>query len=257
MKNVTVLIPTLGTREPELKRLFESLTLQTYGKFEVMVVSQDNRNTVENICDLYKDKLQIRHLFCDKKGLSVARNYGIEHIKNSIVVLSDDDCWYPENGVERIAQGFEEYNCDILLTQIFDLDNKKLYKEYSDVSKKLKTFDLMSRSSIEIAFDLDAINNRFDENLGLGGKYVCGEEVDFLLNNRNKDIQYVPVVTVYHPKKFSSSSNQVVAKGYLYGKHFNIIVGILICIRDLVKKKENNFSNFFKGYVLGNKDKNI
>lgn len=38
------------------------------------------------------------------------------------------------------------------------------------------------------------------------------------------------------------------AKGAIYAKNFNVIVAFLICLRDLIKKKENNFRYFWKGY---------
>ena len=42
----------------------------------------------------------------------------------------------------------------------------------------------MSKSSIEVAFKKDLVmNKKFDERLGLGSEFVCGEEVDFLLSN--------------------------------------------------------------------------
>ena len=46
------------------------------------------------------------------------------------------------------------------------------------------------------------MNKKFDERLGLGSEFVCGEEVDFLLSNYEKNaIFYIPEVTVYHKKK--------------------------------------------------------
>lgn len=45
----------------------------------------------------------------------------------------------------------------------------------------------MSKSSIEVAFKKDLVmNKKFDERLGLGSEFVCGEEVDFLLSNYEK-----------------------------------------------------------------------
>ena len=109
----------------------------------------------------------------------------------------------------------------------------------------------MSKSSIEVAFKKDlVINKKFDERLGLGGEFVCGEEVDFLLSNYEKNaIFYIPEVTVYHKKKENgSSSKQIIAKGAIYGKNFNIFICLLVLLRDLMLKKEKNFKYFFEGY---------
>ena len=109
----------------------------------------------------------------------------------------------------------------------------------------------MSKSSIEVAFKKDLVlNKKFDERLGLGSEFVCGEEVDFLLSNYEKNaIFYMPEVTVYHKKKENGSSNkQIIAKGAIYGKNFNIFICLLVLLRDLMLKKENNFKYFFEGY---------
>ena len=61
----------------------------------------------------------------------------------------------------------------------------------------------MSKSSIEVAFKKDLLMYKnFDERLGLGSEFICGEEVDFLLNNYEKEaIFYKPEIMVYHKKK--------------------------------------------------------
>ncbi len=98
---MTVLVPTLGERDSELKRLLESLKDQTYKDFEVMIVSQDNFKHTDNICKHYPE-LRIKHLFLDRKGLSAARNFGIKNAYGDFIVLSDDDCWYPTGSLMKI-----------------------------------------------------------------------------------------------------------------------------------------------------------
>ena len=62
-------------------------------------------------------------------------------------------------------------------------------------------------------------------------------------------IFYILEVTVYHKKKENGSSNkQIIAKGAVYGKNFNIFICLLVLLRDLVLKKEKNFKYFFEGY---------
>ena len=249
---ISVLVPTLGVRKNEIKRLLTSLEKQTYKKFEIIFVTQDNHDYIEKlICDY--SCLNIKHLKINIKGLSRARNKALEQASGEIVVLSDDDCWYPINSFEIIVNAFvKRKSTKIILTQIFDYEGNAFYKNYSYNGKYINNkLQLMSRSSIEIAFKKDLlICNKFDERFGLGSEFVCGEEVDFLLNNfQNKTIFYLPVITVYHRKKYSKSSDkQIIAKGAIYGKNFNIVICLLVLLRDLIMKKENNFKYFFEGY---------
>ena len=61
---ISILVPTMGTRENELKRLIESLKKQTYKNFEVVIVSQSNHDMVEKCfegVDFYYKQIQKVH----------------------------------------------------------------------------------------------------------------------------------------------------------------------------------------------------
>ena len=249
---ISVLVPTLGTRKKEIRRLLETLEKQSYKDFEIIFVTQDNHEIVKDIICKYSN-LDIKQIEMSVKGLSRARNRGLEQVSGEIVVLSDDDCWYPTNAFEIIVNAFEKrQSAIIVLSQIFDPEKNISYKNYTSNEEYVRNkLQLMSKSSIEVAFKKDLVlNKKFDERLGLGSEFVCGEEVDFLLSNYEKNaIFYIPKVTVYHKKKENGSSNkQIIAKGAIYGKNFNIFICLLVLLRDLMLKKENNFKYFFEGY---------
>lgn len=245
----SILVPTLGLREFELNRFFESLNKQTFKDFEIVVVSQINHEVVNDLENSWSS-LSIKHICLEKKGLSYSRNEGLKHCSGEWVILADDDAWYPEDGLSKlddICSG--KYN--IVLSQIYDPLIKESYKKY-DASKKVisSKFELMSRSSIEIAFKRNEIHEIFDEDFGVGAKYVCGEEIDFLLKNFSKaSIAYFPEVTVYHPKKDQKSSDaQIFAKGALYAKNFSRFTAFLITVRDKLKRRKTNSKIFWNGY---------
>lgn len=248
----SILIPTLGERREEIVRLLNSLLSQTYKNLEVIIVSQDNYERTEEICTLYCGKMEIKHIFLKRKGLSLARNEGLQYASGDVIILSDDDCWYPKRAVENILKYFKKYNCDILLTKIYDPYKKIYYKNYPNKSQHIiNSMKLLPKSSIEIAFRSASNLELFDENFGLGARYVCGEENDFLIRNyrKHKSVQYVPQITVYHRKKESSSNeNQIIAKGAFYRKNFNIAIALVVLLRDYFMKHENNLKNFIIGY---------
>lgn len=257
---ISVLVPTLGSREEELNRLIDTLEKQTYKNFEVIFVTQGNHDKIANMIKSHKH-LTIKQLKMNTKGLSKARNVGLKAVTGDIVILSDDDCWYPFDAFEHITDIFDaQKNAKIVLTQIFDPNKNVLYKSYDSnsqyINNKLK---LMAKSSIEIAFKKDLVlNSRFDELFGLGSKFICGEEIDFLLSNyEKKTIYYSPTITVFHDRKDGSSNqNQIIAKGAIYGKNFNVLICLLVLFRDLFIKHENNFKYFWEGYNEYFKGKN-
>lgn len=256
---ISVLVPTLGERLEEIERLLKSLLNQTYKDFEIIFITQDNHEKIKKIIAKYS-QLDIIHIITNKKGLSRARNEGLKKATGDIIVLSDDDCWYKSDAFKIIINTFMIKNSKFVLTQIYDPYLNEMYKDYNNkegfINQKIQ---LMSKSSIEIAYRKDCIKYKnFDNRLGLGSEFICGEEVDFLVNNfERKSIYYKPIVTVYHQKKKSRSTDkQIIAKGALYGKNFNIMICLAVLVRDLIKKKQNNFKLFMEGYREYNKGKN-
>lgn len=246
---VSLLIPTLGTRIREITRLLDSLREQTFKDYEVVLISQDNYELLNSLLIKYPD-IDIKNIFSTPKGLSISRNVGLDNISGNLIILSDDDCWYPPEAIKTIVDCFARTDADILLTQIFDKSNNQPYKNYSIKEKVIKNkLELMSKSSIEIAFKKKSIHSLFDTDFGLGSRFVCGEEVDFLINNlKSNRICYVPVTTVYHDKKNNKNNMQIKAKGALYAKNYNLLISVFVLCRDLLLKRENNFKNFMKGY---------
>ncbi|TLS51997.1 glycosyltransferase family 2 protein [Paenibacillus antri] len=251
---VSIVVPTLGNRLDEIRRLINSLTMQQYKNFEVVVISQENHEIVSEILKAFRE-LRIVHLRLDKRGLSYARNHGIAQANGEIILLSDDDCWYHSKSLEIIVTEFlKNVELDILLTKIHDFDQDIPYKKYSYKKTKIKSkYSLLSKSSIEIAYKKGYDAFLFDEKFGLGATFSCCEEIDFLITNfdNNKTFFYVPEVTVFHPKKrIENRQERVIAKGAIYAKHFNWFIGFLVVARDLLLKRENNLKAFMKGYSL-------
>ena len=258
---ISFLIPTLGERETELRRLLQSIREQSVIEgVEAVIVAQDNYDLVKRIAKEYQNAYSITVVELEEKGLSKARNRGLEVMQGDIVVLSDDDCWYQEDAAAFILSEFETPELDILLSQIKDYDQDVLYKKYAKQEEIISSkWKLLKCSSIEIAYRRERADLQFDELFGVGAEFVAGEEVDFLLRaykNVGK-IKYVPKVTVYHAKKqrgYSSKAHE--ARGALYAKNFNRVIGFMICCRDLLIRRQNVFKDFFRGYDEYAKRKN-
>lgn len=246
----SVLVPTLGLREIELERLLKSLDCQTFKDFEVVVVTQINHDAIKKLVSECKN-LQIKHICLDRKGLSYARNKGLEHCSGEWVLLSDDDAWYPADGLEKLNKYTQIGDYNVILTQIYDPIKDMPYKSYKTNSFEIKNkFQLMSKSSIEIAFKRESANKNFDENFGVGAKFPCGEEIDFLIKNFSKHkYLYVPEISVYHLKKVGNDSEmQQYAKGAIYAKHYGRFTAKLILLRDKLKGRNTDKKIFWKGF---------
>lgn len=230
---ISILLPTLGEREVELERLFDSLERQTNNNFELVIITQGNHQSVENLLARYSfKKIQIK---IEKKGLSLARNIGIKKCGGKAVLLSDDDAWYPEYAIDIIHQNLNNEVFDVACFMIFDPIVGKYYKNYSKHNKDVNQIDIMRKSSIEICFNLSKVGKEkvfFDEDFGLGSKYPSGEE-NIILYNLYKNgykIKFFNEIIVYHPKKqkIILDEQNLLAKGALFTKLYGRLKGIVL-----------------------------
>ncbi|EEK47815.1 glycosyltransferase family 2 protein [Bacillus cereus ATCC 10876] len=256
---VNVIVPTLGNRIEYIKRLFNSLEEQTINNIKVIIVSQENHDRISSL--LMKYKFNYHHVILSKKGLSHARNKGLEYVDNGIVTFSDDDCWYPKNAFETVVEGFKYRDIDALSFQIFDPEIQQYYKEYPQAPiEKLGIRGVLKISSIEFFINLNKIDIgdlKFDERFGLGAKYPSGEENILLadLLKQKYSIAYVNQIIVFHKKKTSENklidSNTFTGKGPLFKRMRGTIPAICMLIIFFVKKfhlTEKPIRSFIKSF---------
>ena len=240
---ISIIIPTLGTREMELSRLLSSLIKQTYSDLEVIIVSQDNHHIVDKL--IKNIPLSVQHVQLEKKGLSFARNQALAYVTGNILTYSDDDCWYLPNSFENVHQFFQEHQADVVTYQIFDPDVKEFYKEYpKSFQYQVRKRDLFRKSSIELFINLRSVRKKdlqFNEKFGLGARYPSGEENIFLYNlSRLKyQISYVPNIIVYHEKptiESRLSEQMFLSKGPLFKTIYNSPIGFVLLTFLFIKK---------------------
>ncbi|WP_158541044.1 glycosyltransferase family 2 protein [Sporosarcina sp. BI001-red] len=238
----SIILPTLGTRETELKRLLDSILDQQDVQLEIIIIAQGNFKKVRSLLNEYINRLTIQLIETNEKGLSKARNEGLHHVQNeSILVFTDDDCWYPPGIFKKIENKI--LSSDISTFQIADPERNKLFKQYPELQSRHRSiFRSFKVSSIEIFINTKKVDKKdlmFDENFGLGAMYPSGEENNLLLDlmEAGYSITYYPEVVVYHPtteKAFSSDNLYV--KGAFFRRNFNLLLSFFLGMAFFLKK---------------------
>ena len=114
MTEVSVVIPTFNRAE-KVCRAVSSVLDQTYRDFEIIVIDDASSDSTVEILKRFGDRIRIiRRL--ENKGVSAARNSGIEKAKGRYIALLDsDDYWLPEK--LKVQTGFFKENPDAVISQ--------------------------------------------------------------------------------------------------------------------------------------------
>jgi glycosyltransferase involved in cell wall biosynthesis len=228
----SLIVATVG-RSAELARLFESLAIQTYGDFEVIVVDQNDDDRAKRIVTQYSDRLKLTHL-TSPKGLSRARNVGLKYVNGEIVAFPDDDCWYPERMLEDVAKQLSaNANLAGITGRSVDESGQGSQGRWATTSRRINKYNVWVCATSYTIFLRTSIVTQiggFDETLGVGAgtKWGAGEEVNFLLQALRYGgiIQYDPSLCVRHPEPVVQLNARAFERTKLYNRGYGRVLSL-------------------------------
>ncbi len=106
---VSIIIPVYNV-EKYLPRCIESVLMQSYENFELILVNDGSKDKSGWICDYYEVKdarIQVIHTI--NRGVSSARNIGMEKATAKYVMFIDSDDWIPSNALQVLVEKMETY----------------------------------------------------------------------------------------------------------------------------------------------------
>lgn len=225
----------------------------------------DNMNiksdcTVVNQCDKnsYEDYKNFKIYSYDEIGLSNSRNRGLEHVKNDIILLSDDDVVYKDCYEELILSEFElNPKADII---VFNIDSPNRTIKLNKKNKKLHFFNILRYTSTRIAFRRKSIekkNIKFNTLFGAGAKYTHGEDTLFLITALKNHLRIYSstknIATVYQSESTwfdGYTEKYFFDKGALFTA-INRKLRFVLISQYLVRHKEVlNKISFFKAFRI-------
>jgi GT2 family glycosyltransferase len=223
---VSVVVTTCD-RPIQLLRTLDSLLLQTYPAFELIVV--DNRPgtalTRDAVSQRYGDDSRVRYVAEHQVGLSAARNAGLAHAHGEIVAFTDDDVMVDRHWLSSLAHAFlqdKDVACvtGLILPLELETTAQLWFEQFGGFSKgfEARSFDLGPNRPPDPLFPYTAgrfgsgANSAFrtDKLRALGGFAVDlsagtpahgGEDLDAYLNiiSAGYRLVYEPRALVWHP----------------------------------------------------------
>ncbi|MCG9912078.1 MAG: glycosyltransferase [Flavobacteriales bacterium] len=108
----SVILPTFS-RPDEVKECLESLTLQTYPDFEVIIADGSPNDDVRPAISGFENKLSLKVIYEKYLPVSAARNQGAEAAQGDWLVFLDSDCIIPPDYLQKVNDGLNREKWDI------------------------------------------------------------------------------------------------------------------------------------------------
>lgn len=166
---VSIIVPVYNV-ESYLRTCVDSILNQTYKDIELILVDDGSKDKSGEICDEYASKdSRVRVIHQENKGLSGARNTGIENMTGELLMFVDSDDWISSETCERAVDAITKNDVDIVFWSYA--------REYGD--KSLPRY-IYSKEQLFVGSDYE------DLFLRLLGNTTSPETLDSLSSACNK-----------------------------------------------------------------------
>ena len=112
---ISVIVPVY-LAESYLSRCVESILKQSFCDFELILVDDGSPDESGKVCDSYAIKdSRVKVIHQDNKGVSSARQRGLEEARGEFVIHADPDDWVEPDWLEKLYKKIKEDNTDIVI----------------------------------------------------------------------------------------------------------------------------------------------
>lgn len=111
---ISVIIPVYNVR-PYLQEAINSVLNQSYQNLEIILIDDGSTDGSGKICDAYaKRDSRIRVFHQTNRGLSVARNAGIDRCRGEMIAFLDSDDAYCKDMLQKMSDAMRRSGADIV-----------------------------------------------------------------------------------------------------------------------------------------------
>jgi glycosyltransferase involved in cell wall biosynthesis len=107
----SIIIPVYN-RPDEVRELLESLVLQDYRDFEVIVVEDGSNIPCRQVVEEFRSKLTVRYCSIPNGGQGFARNHGISKSSGDYLLFFDSDCIVPAHYLSSLLRSILQRKLD-------------------------------------------------------------------------------------------------------------------------------------------------
>lgn len=114
-QRISVIIPVYNTGH-WLKECVESVLSQTYPDLEILLIDDGSTDSSAALCDSYaKAYSQVKVHHQTNKGLSAARNTGLDMASGGYIFFLDSDDYLKKDALEQMYRTLTQHNADLVI----------------------------------------------------------------------------------------------------------------------------------------------
>ena len=114
-----MIVPVYNT-EPYLRKCLDSIIVQTYENLEILIIDDGSTDQSGRICDEYTNDTRVKVFHTKNRGLSAARNKGLDEANGDWIGFVDSDDWIDPDMYEILLQTAKKTGADIVECGVYE-----------------------------------------------------------------------------------------------------------------------------------------
>lgn len=125
-----------------LRRCLDSLLLQTYKNFEILLILDGSTDSSSRIAEEYRNNNPcIRIIYQDNLGVATTRNTGVENAIGEYIAFVDSDDYVSPKYLELLYRAMQNENADIAVCGFYWVDNSDNVHLFENENRRNAFFD--------------------------------------------------------------------------------------------------------------------
>ena len=123
---VSIIVPVYNT-EKYLKRCINSILVQDFTDFELILTDDGSTDSSSDICEKYvKEDSRVIHIKGENRGVSHARNSALNIARGKYIQFADSDDWISPNATGLLVHNAEKNDCDLMIADFYRVCGERL-----------------------------------------------------------------------------------------------------------------------------------
>lgn len=231
----SIIIPTLN-EENYISRLLKTINFQKYKSFEVIIVDNGSKDETIPIVRKFRNRhdLEIKVVKCSQRGISYARNHGVQFSKGKYLVFFDADARLDRNWLDIAHKSILDNKTQVVGgINIFVTKRGEKKLKYNLHAYVSYFFLFIIQTIIGRSLHITGNNMAIEKNLFIKAgmfPHVVGEDIYL-----NKTLLKI----VKGRKKMLLSKNMILYDSTRRFENKGYLRGLYSQIRDILRKKSS------------------
>ncbi len=250
---ISIIIPIYNAAQ-FLERTFESLLIQTFSDFEVILIDDGSTDNSAQFCKkIAEEDKRFKYFFKENSGVADTRNMGLENATGNYIAFLDSDDTYDQFFLEKLFKEINKRDVAIAVCNITGIkkDNKKIPTDFGLRNKNVIISDTDFCLMQNFLGSASLCNKMFKREVFDQIKFPSGMlfEDNYIFHEIFGKDKYLILIINEYLYNYHYNSNSITRKEFSFPRYQDYVKGLI--------RRHKFFNNKPSHWLAAEQTKNI